>query len=169
MQRDLNYAIVDEVDSILIDEARTPLIISGQGDKSTVLYAQADRFIRTLHGGIKDENDPKDEPDDKYGDYVVFEKDKQVAFTDAGIHKCEQFFGIDNFADPENMKNISFNVPFFCLFVLFGVNAGQDCVHQSVQLFLAEFFGIAADMSPFKLSHEVNTHAQRQCDASIRL
>jgi len=104
MQRDLNYAIVDEVDSILIDEARTPLIISGQGDKSTVLYAQADRFIRTLHGGIKDENDPKDEPDDKYGDYVVFEKDKQVAFTDAGIHKCEQFFGIDNFADPENME-----------------------------------------------------------------
>ncbi len=104
MQRELNYAIVDEVDSILIDEARTPLIISGQGDKSTVLYAQADRFVRTLHGGIKDENDPKDEPDDKYGDYVVFEKDKQVAFTDAGIHKCEEFFKIDNFADPENME-----------------------------------------------------------------
>ncbi|MGI6203670.1 MAG: preprotein translocase subunit SecA [Anaerovoracaceae bacterium] len=104
MQRELHYAIVDEVDSILIDEARTPLIISGASDKSTELYAKADRFVRTLHGGVKDENDPKDEPDDKYGDFVIFEKEKQVAFTDAGIRKCEEFFGIDNFGDPENME-----------------------------------------------------------------
>ena len=89
MQRDLNFAIVDEVDSILIDEARTPLIISGQGDKSTDLYKKADTFVRTLK---------------KEEDFTVDEKDKQVSLTDEGVTKCEDFFNIDNFADPENME-----------------------------------------------------------------
>ncbi|MGL4484026.1 MAG: preprotein translocase subunit SecA [Anaerovoracaceae bacterium] len=89
MQRDLNFAIVDEVDSILIDEARTPLIISGPGSKSTDLYKQADRFVATL----KNEKD-----------FKVVEKDKEISLTDEGIDKCEKFFDIGNFSDPENME-----------------------------------------------------------------
>ncbi|MGI6256724.1 MAG: preprotein translocase subunit SecA [Anaerovoracaceae bacterium] len=88
-QRPLNYAIVDEVDSILIDEARTPLIISGQGDKSTELYGTADRFVKNL----KEETD-----------YKIDEKDKQIALTEDGVAKCESFFKIDNFSDPEHME-----------------------------------------------------------------
>ena len=89
MQRPLNYAIVDEVDSILIDEARTPLIISGQGAKSTDLYKMADRFVRTLR--IEE-------------DFTVEEKDKSVSITEEGVEKCEKYFGIENFSDPENME-----------------------------------------------------------------
>lgn len=89
MQRELNYAIIDEVDSILIDEARTPLIISGKGDKSTDMYKRADGFVRTLK---------KDE------DFTIEEKDKQIALTDEGVTKCEKYFGVENFADPENME-----------------------------------------------------------------
>ncbi|MEG0291124.1 MAG: preprotein translocase subunit SecA [Anaerovoracaceae bacterium] len=89
MQRELNFAIVDEVDSILVDEARTPLIISGKGDKSTDLYGKADRFVKGLTPGV---------------DFTVEEKDKQVMITESGIAKCEEFFDIDNFADPENME-----------------------------------------------------------------
>ncbi|MEG0919045.1 MAG: preprotein translocase subunit SecA [Anaerovoracaceae bacterium] len=89
MQRELNFAIVDEVDSILVDEARTPLIISGKGDKSTDLYGTANRFVQ----GLTPETD-----------YTVEEKDKQVMITDEGIAKCEEFFNIENFADPENME-----------------------------------------------------------------
>lgn len=88
-QRPLNYAIVDEVDSILIDEARTPLIISGQGDKSTELYGTADRFVKNL----KEETD-----------YKIDEKDKQISLTEDGVAKCESFFKIDNFSDPEHME-----------------------------------------------------------------
>ncbi|HUM56489.1 MAG TPA: DEAD/DEAH box helicase, partial [Bacillota bacterium] len=88
-QRDLNYAIVDEVDSILVDEARTPLIISGQGDKSTELYNQANRFVKTL----KNEKD-----------YTIEEKDKQVSLTEEGVSRCEEYFRVDNFSDPENME-----------------------------------------------------------------
>ena len=88
MQRELNFAIVDEVDSILVDEARTPLIISGQGEESTDLYRKADRFVKTL----------------KESDYKVDEKDKQVSLTEEGVVKCEQYFDIDNFADPEHME-----------------------------------------------------------------
>ena len=105
MQRELNYAIVDEVDSILIDEARTPLIISGQGDKSNDLYYTADRFVRTLVKGehIK-EGDPRfGGTDYTTGDYTVDEKDKTCALTEDGIAKCERYFKIDNFSDPENM------------------------------------------------------------------
>jgi preprotein translocase subunit SecA len=89
MQRPLNFAIVDEVDSILIDEARTPLIISGQGAKSTDLYKMADRFVRTLR--IEE-------------DFTVEEKDKSVSITEEGVEKCEKYFGIENFSDPENME-----------------------------------------------------------------
>lgn len=88
-QRPLNFAIVDEVDSILIDEARTPLIISGQGDKSTELYGTADRFVKNL----------KEE-----ADYKIDEKDKQISLTEEGVQKCESFFKIDNFSDPEHME-----------------------------------------------------------------
>ncbi len=89
MQRPLNYAIVDEVDSILIDEARTPLIISGKGAKSTTLYRDADKFVTTLV---------------KEADFTIEEKDQQVALTEAGIQKAEHFFKIDNYGDPENME-----------------------------------------------------------------
>ncbi|WP_207637175.1 preprotein translocase subunit SecA [Anaerovorax odorimutans] len=88
-QRELNYAIVDEVDSILIDEARTPLIISGQGEKSTDLYNVADKFVSTLK--IEE-------------DFTMEEKDKTVSITEDGVTKCEEFFKLENFSDPENME-----------------------------------------------------------------
>lgn len=91
MQRELNFAIIDEVDSILIDEARTPLIISGRGDKSTDMYKKADGFVRTLREG-------------EDNDFTIEEKDKQIALTDLGVEKCEKYFGIENFSDPENME-----------------------------------------------------------------
>lgn len=91
MQRELNYAIIDEVDSILIDEARTPLIISGKGDKSTDMYKRADGFVRTLKEGEE-------------ADFTIEEKDKQIALTDEGVAKCEKYFGVENFSDPENME-----------------------------------------------------------------
>ncbi len=91
MQRELNYAIIDEVDSILIDEARTPLIISGKGDKSTDMYKRADGFVRTLKAG-------------EDADFTIEEKDKQIALTDEGVAKCEKYFGVENFSDPENME-----------------------------------------------------------------
>ena len=90
-QRDLNYAIIDEVDSILIDEARTPLIISGQGDDSTDLYRIANKFVNTLREG-------------KDADYTIEEKEKRVSLTDEGVNKAEKFFDIENFGDPENME-----------------------------------------------------------------
>ena len=88
-QRELNFAIVDEVDSILIDEARTPLIISGRGDKSTDLYQKADRCVR----GLRQEED-----------FTIEEKEKKVTLTDEGVAKCEKYFGIENLGDPENME-----------------------------------------------------------------
>ena len=90
-QRDLNYAIIDEVDSILIDEARTPLIISGQGDDSTDLYRIANKFVNTLREG-------------EDADYTIEEKEKRVSLTDEGVTKAENFFNIENFGDPENME-----------------------------------------------------------------
>ncbi len=89
MQRELNYAIIDEVDSILIDEARTPLIISGRGDKSTDMYTKADGFVRTLK---------------KDDDFTIEEKDKQISLTEEGVAKCEKYFDVENFSDPENME-----------------------------------------------------------------
>ena len=109
VQRELNYAIVDEVDSILIDEARTPLIISGAGDKSTELYNVADRFVRTLEGRIIDPQEKKDmlfEREYKIEDvdFVVDEKAKAVNLTEKGVGKAEKYFSVENLSDPENME-----------------------------------------------------------------
>ena len=103
VQRGFNYAIVDEVDSILIDEARTPLIISGQGDKSTDLYKSADRFARTLKVMRVKEVDEKEEQDDLDADYIVDEKARTATITPHGAKKAEAYFGIESLNDPENL------------------------------------------------------------------
>ncbi len=105
VQRGHNFAIVDEVDSILIDEARTPLIISGKGDKSTELYSRANAFARSLKMVRVKETDAKktDEEQNLCGDYVVDEKAKTCTLTPEGVKKAEQYFGIDNLNDAENM------------------------------------------------------------------
>jgi len=100
-QRGHAFAIVDEVDSILIDEARTPLIISGQGEKSTELYSRADRFVGTLRACKIIEKDTKALYDDVDADYLVDEKHKSVELTKSGIQKAERYFGVDNITDPE--------------------------------------------------------------------
>ena len=88
-QRELNFAIVDEVDSILIDEARTPLIISGRGVDSSSMYRNANSFVKSLR---------------EETDYKIDEKDNQIALTDEGVEICENYFGIENFSDPDNME-----------------------------------------------------------------
>ena len=107
--RDLKYCIIDEVDSVLIDEARTPLIISGQSGKSTKLYELCDILARQLQRGeYKGERTKMqaimNEEVEEDGDFIVNEKDKVVNLTEQGIHKVEQFFHIDNYADPENLE-----------------------------------------------------------------
>lgn len=103
VQRGHYFAVVDEVDSILIDEARTPLIISGRGDKSTDLYKVADRFARTLKMYKVKELDDKEEHDDVIdADYIVDEKAKTATLTKAGVKKAEEFFGLENLMDMEN-------------------------------------------------------------------
>ncbi len=109
VQRGLHYAIVDEVDSVLIDEARTPLIISGAAGKSTKLYDLADAFAKTLTAGrIINEQEALNplirEELQEEGDYVVDEKGKTVSLTQDGIHKAERYFAIKNLSDPENME-----------------------------------------------------------------
>ncbi len=103
VQRSHHYAIVDEVDSILIDEARTPLIISGQGDKSTDLYQQADRFAKTLKIFKIKEMDAKEEQDTVDGDYIVDEKARTATLTRAGVKKAEQYFNVENLMDSDNV------------------------------------------------------------------
>ena len=102
VQRGHFFGIVDEVDSILIDEARTPLIISGQGDKSTDLYQQADRFARTLTGLKMVEVDEKESQDDIAADYLVDEKAKTATITPRGSIKAEQYFKCGTITEPEN-------------------------------------------------------------------
>ncbi len=120
VQRELNFAIVDEVDSILIDEARTPLIISGKGEQSSDLYQQVDKFVRTLTGGfdddLKDAEESKRRRDKNAGerklaraeelnwDYVIERKDKQVQLTEFGAEKAEKWFNIDNVADISHLS-----------------------------------------------------------------
>ena len=106
VQRGHNFAIVDEVDSILIDEARTPLIISGQGDKSTELYSRADSFARSLHMvKVKEMDDKATDEDTHYdGDYVVDEKARTATLTPQGVEKAERYFGIENLNDTENIE-----------------------------------------------------------------
>ncbi len=103
-QRELNYAIVDEVDSILIDEARTPLIISGRGVESSDLYVKADAFVKNLKPYVVVETDDKVDMDDIVGDcdYVIDEKAKTSVLTANGIAKAEKYFGIQNLSDPDN-------------------------------------------------------------------
>ena len=103
VQRGHNFAIVDEVDSILIDEARTPLIISGMGEKSTQLYDMAEQFAARLKKYVVAETDDKvEESTDIDADYVVDEKAKTATLTARGIAKAEAFFGLENLSDPEN-------------------------------------------------------------------
>ncbi len=102
VQRGHAFAIVDEVDSILIDEARTPLIISGEGAKSTEVYDHADAFVRTLSKFVIRELDDKSDHDDIEADYVVDEKAKNVMLTPRGIKKAEDFFHLENLSDPQN-------------------------------------------------------------------
>ena len=106
VQREHAYAIVDEVDSILIDEARTPLIISGQGDKSTELYKIADKFAKTLTMIKVTETDSKEDNDETYkdSDYVVDEKAKTATLTPSGVKKAESYFNIDNLTDSDNIN-----------------------------------------------------------------
>ncbi|MGM9613174.1 MAG: preprotein translocase subunit SecA, partial [Butyricicoccus sp.] len=102
VQRDHAFAIVDEVDSILIDEARTPLIISGQGDKSTQLYQIADQFAARLTAMRVKEVDAKEEQDDIEADYIVDEKARTATLTPKGQARAEAYFKVDNLNDPEN-------------------------------------------------------------------
>ena len=102
VQRGHNFAIVDEVDSILIDEARTPLIISGRGEKSTELYDMADRCVRGFKKFVIKEIDAKADNDNIDADYIVDEKARTAVLTKSGIEKAERFFNIDNLSDPEN-------------------------------------------------------------------
>ncbi len=109
VQRDLHYAIIDEVDSVLIDEARTPLIISGSGSKSTDLYRVADQFVKRLKKGrILNEEEAMNalmkEEIQEEGDYIVDEKAKTVVLTQEGVDKAEKFFSIENLSDPENLE-----------------------------------------------------------------
>ena len=107
VQRPLNYAIVDEVDSILIDEARTPLIISGPGDKSTHLYTDANTFVLTLKAPSKTEQEKTKEEKEAHfsdGDYDIDEKQKSASLTESGIKKAEVYFNVDNITDIEHTE-----------------------------------------------------------------
>ena len=103
VQRGHAFAIVDEVDSILIDEARTPLIISGMGEKSTEMYSRTESLVRTFRKKVITESDDKEEEDvNETADYIVDEKAKTATLTARGVKKAEQFFGLENLSDPEN-------------------------------------------------------------------
>ena len=103
-QRGHDFAIVDEVDSILIDEARTPLIISGAGDTATDLYERTETLVRTMTKFVIKELDTKQETDNVAADYIVDEKANNAILTPQGAKKAEKFFGLDNFTDPENAQ-----------------------------------------------------------------
>ena len=103
-QRGHAFAIVDEVDSILIDEARTPLIISGEGEKSTDMYDRADKLVKGMREYRIKEIDQKESTDDIDADYIVDEKARSTILTAQGLEKAEKFFGIDNLSDPENSE-----------------------------------------------------------------
>lgn len=104
VQRNHVFAIVDEVDSILIDEARTPLIISGMGEKATDMYDRADAFVRTLKKHVIKELDAKEDHNDIDADYIVDEKANNAILTPAGAARAEEFFGVENYTAPENSE-----------------------------------------------------------------
>ncbi len=101
VQRELNFAIVDEVDSILIDEARTPLIISGQGAKSTDLYERANQFVAR---GLREAKEGEEGELEVEGDFLKNEKDKTISLTEEGVRKAEAFFDVENLTEPENQE-----------------------------------------------------------------
>ena len=141
--RDLHYAIIDEVDSVLIDEARTPLIISGQSGKSTVLYEQADRLAKRMQKGTYHELSKRDlilqeEIPEEDGDFVVNEKEKNVTLTAEGIRKVEEYFHISNLADPENTE-IQHNV-ILALRANYLMFAEKDYVVKDDQVFIVDEF-----------------------------
>lgn len=104
VQRGFNFALVDEVDSILIDEARTPLIISGQGDKSTDMYKIASNFAASLSYFKVAEHDSKEDMDNISEDVIIDEKAKSATLTQNGIKKAEKYFNVENYSDPDNMS-----------------------------------------------------------------
>ena len=143
VQRDLVYAIIDEVDSVLIDEARTPLIISGQSGKSTKLYEVCDILARQLERGEASGEVTKmsaimGEEITETGDFIVNEKDKVVNLTEQGVHKVEQFFHIDNFADAENLE-IQHNV-ILALRAHYLMFRDQDYVVKDDQVLIVDEF-----------------------------
>ena len=141
--RDLHYAIIDEVDSVLIDEARTPLIISGQSGKSTKLYEACDILARQLKRGKDQEEQSKLDimmgiEQEEDGDFIVNEKDKLVNLTAEGVEKVEKFFQIENLADPENLE-IQHNI----ILALRAHNLmfrDQDYVVKDDQVFIVDEF-----------------------------
>ncbi len=142
VQRELNFAIIDEVDSILIDEARTPLIISGQSGKSTKLYEACDVLARQLKKGSAKELTKMDiimkEEATEEGDFVVNEKEKVVNLTADGVEKVEKFFHIDNLADPENIE-IQHNV-ILALRAHYLMFRDQDYVVKDDQVLIVDGF-----------------------------
>ena len=142
VQRELNFAIIDEVDSILIDEARTPLIISGQSGKSTKLYEACDILARQLHKGTAKELTKMDiimkEEYKEDGDFVVNEKEKVVNLTAQGVSKVESFFHIENLADPENLE-IQHNV-ILALRAHYLMFRAQDYVVKDDQVLIVDEF-----------------------------
>lgn len=145
VQRDLAYAIIDEVDSVLIDEARTPLIISGQSSKSTKLYEACDILARQLERGEASQEFSKMDAImgieiEETGDYIVNEKDKVVNLTQQGVKKVEDFFKIKNLADPENLE-IQHNI-ILALRAHSLMHRDQDyVVHNNEILIVDEFTG----------------------------
>jgi len=143
VQRSLNYAIIDECDSILIDEARTPLIISGSGNKSTQLYKVADTFVKTLHKGRLLNEDEAMNPLMKVelqeeGDFVVDEKQKSVTLTQEGVQKAERFFAVENLSDPENME-IQHHIN-NALRANFNMHLDQDYVSKDNEIIIVDEF-----------------------------
>ena len=143
VQRGLHYAIIDEVDSVLIDEARTPLIISGQSGKSTSLYEACDILARQLVRGEESQEFSKMDAimgieQEETGDFIVNEKDKLVNLTQQGVEKVEKFFHIDNLADPENLE-IQHNV-ILALRAHYLMFRDQDYVVKDDQVMIVDEF-----------------------------
>ena len=143
VQRGLHYAIIDEVDSVLIDEARTPLIISGQSGKSTKIYEVCDVLARQLRRGQASGEVPKmsaimGEEITETGDFIVNEKDKLVTLTEQGVHKVEQFFHIENLSDAENLEiQHNINLALRAHYLMF---RDQDYVVQNDQVLIVDDF-----------------------------
>lgn len=143
VQRELHYAIIDEVDSVLIDEARTPLIISGQSGKSTKLYEVCDMLATRLQRGeasgeFSKMNALMGEDIEESGDFIVNEKDKQVNLTEEGVRRVEEFFKIDNLADPENVE-IQHNM-ILALRAHYLMHRDQDYVVQDDKVIIVDEF-----------------------------